>query len=158
MADLKGADIEKAHFAFDTYSGGGILDSTELGRCLRALDLNPSLDRLEKLGVSKKVGEKTFTFDEFLPIYSEVKKEVKDQGCYEDFIECLKLYDKDENGKMLLGELSNSLLALAEKLTDVEVDELFDDCLDEEDDEGQIDYDPFLRRMCGKDPPLQPKK
>lgn len=30
---------------------------------------------------------------------------------------------------------------LGEKLTDVEVDELFEDCLDEEDDEGEILYD-----------------
>lgn len=104
------------------------------------------------------LGEKSLTFEEFLPIYSQLRKEVKDQGCYEDFVECLKLYDKDENGKMLVGELSHSLLALgkwiclqstispkifhsAEKLTDAEVDELFDDCLDEEDDDGQIDYD-----------------
>lgn len=29
---------------------------------------------------------------------------------------------------------------LGEKLTEDEVDELFEDCLDEEDDEGQIPY------------------
>jgi len=43
-----------------------------------------------------------------------VKKE-KDMGCYEDFLECLKLYDKEENGTMLLAELSHSLLALGEQ-------------------------------------------
>jgi Ca2+-binding EF-hand superfamily protein len=55
--------------------------------------------------------EKKFKFDEFLPIFSQVKKE-KDMGCFEDFNECLKLYDKDENGKMLLAELSHTLLSL----------------------------------------------
>lgn len=40
-----------------------------------------------------------------------MKKE-KEQGCYEDFIECLKLYDKREDGKMVLAELSYALLAL----------------------------------------------
>lgn len=34
-----------------------------------------------------------------------------------------------------------TLLFLAEKLTDDEVDELFEDCMDEEDDEGEIYYD-----------------
>lgn len=86
-------------------------------------------------------GGKIFKLDEFLPIYSQLKKQVKDQGCYEDFVECLKLYDKNENGKMLVGELSHSLLSLGEKLTDAEVDELFEDCLDEEDDEGEIPYE-----------------
>lgn len=49
--------------------------------------------------------------DEFLPIYSQSKKD-KEQGCYEDFIECLKLYDKQENGTMLGAELTHILLAL----------------------------------------------
>lgn len=34
---------------------------------------------------------------------------------------------------------------LGEKLTDIEVDELFEDCLDEEDDEGEILYDRKLK-------------
>lgn len=58
------------------------------------------------------LGQKKFKFDELLAIVSELKKEVKDQGCYEDFIECLKLYDKNANGLMLSGELSHSLLTL----------------------------------------------
>lgn len=37
--------------------------------------------------------------------------------------------------------LSNFFAALAEKLTDAEVDELFEDCLDEENDDGEIVYD-----------------
>lgn len=41
----------------------------------------------------------------------KVKKE-KEQGCYEDFLECLKLYDKEENGTMMLAELQHCLLAL----------------------------------------------
>lgn len=100
------------------------------------------------------------TVEELYPIYSALKKEKKDQGCYEDFVECLKLYDKNENGKMLVGELSHSLLSLGqyknieniyfseiltfflgERLTDAQVDEVFEDCLPEEDDEGEIEYD-----------------
>lgn len=99
-----------------------------------------------------------------LPIYSQLKKEIKDQGCYEDFIECLKLYDKDENGRMLVGELHHSLVALGkllwcsntclefnfgflgEKLTDKEVDIVFDDCLDEENSDGEIEYDRKFRK------------
>jgi myosin light chain 6 len=53
----------------------------------------------------------TFQLEEFLPIYSQAKKD-KDQGCYEDFLECLKLYDKSENGLMLGAELTHTLLAL----------------------------------------------
>ena len=51
------------------------------------------------------------TFEEFLPIYSQVKKE-KEVGAFEDFMEGLKVYDKAENGTMLAGELAHILLSL----------------------------------------------
>ena len=53
---------------------------------------------------------KTFNF-QFYPVYKEVKNS-KDTGSFEDFIECLKLYDKLENGTMMLGELEHILLSL----------------------------------------------
>lgn len=49
--------------------------------------------------------------DEFYPIFSQVSKD-KDQGVYEDFIECLKLYDKAEDGHMIGGELTHILMSL----------------------------------------------
>lgn len=66
---------------------------------------------IEKMGGTKKRGEKLLSLEEFLPIYSQIRKD-KEQGCYEDFLECLKLYDKNENGFMLLAELNHALLAL----------------------------------------------
>lgn len=117
---------------------------------MRVLGFNPSLDTLEKIGQAKKKGEKYFTVEELIPLYLQMKKEKKDQGCYEDFVECLKLYDKEENGKMMLAELSHSLLALAEKLTDAQVDELFTDCLPEEDDDGMVEYDSKSLKICNE--------
>lgn len=58
-------------------------------------------------------GEKRFTIEEFIPIYGAIKSD-KDNGVYEDFIECLKLYDKSENGLIQLGELTHALLSLGE--------------------------------------------
>lgn len=51
------------------------------------------------------------TLEEFLPIYSQVKKD-KDVGAYEDFHEGLKVYDKAENGTMMAAELAHVLLSL----------------------------------------------
>lgn len=61
--------------------------------------------------------------DEFLPIFSQCKKD-KDHGGFEDFLECLKLYDKQENGMMLGAELSHTLLALGELLAYVCVEKI----------------------------------
>merc|ERR550534_3133206 len=121
--DLNGKDVERAKFAFDIYDfeGKSRMDMFYLGDCLRGLNLNPTLKMIDKLGGAKKKGEKFIKVEEFYPIYSDVKKS-KETGNFEDFIECLKLYDKMENGTMMLG--------------------------DPEDDDGFIPYEPFLRRVC----------
>jgi len=146
--DLSRNDIEKAEFAFSIYDsdGSGKIDAFDIGDVLRALNTNPTLALVEKMGGKKKRGEQLLTLEEFLPIYGQVKKE-KEQGCYEDFIECLKLYDKNEDGNMLLAELHHTLLALGENLTDEQVTEVFKDCMGEEDEDGNIKYAPFLQKM-----------
>lgn len=107
----------EAEFAFSVYDndGSGKIDAFDIGDVLRALNCNPTLALIEKMGGKKKRGEQLLTIEEFLPIYGQVKKE-KEQGCYEDFLECLKLYDKAEDGTMLLAELHHTLLALGERM------------------------------------------
>lgn len=66
------------------------------------------------------------TIEEFLPIYSQAKKE-KEAGAFEDFMEGLKVYDKAENGTMLAGELAHVLLSLGKpalKPTDFDLSHL----------------------------------
>ncbi|XP_029056413.1 myosin light chain alkali isoform X3 [Osmia bicornis bicornis] len=151
MADLSAREVEKVEFAFSIYDADGSnnIDCMDLGNVLRALNLNPTNATIEKLGGTKKRGEKLMKLDEFLPIYSQCKKD-KEQGCYEDFLECLKLYDKQENGTMLAAELSHTLLALGERLEDNQVEEVLKDCMDAEDEDGFIPYAPFLRRLCDR--------
>merc|ERR1712055_1082951 len=148
-AELTNKDVERAKFAFDIYDfeGKSRMDMFYLGDCLRGLNLNPTLKMIDKLGGAKKKGEKFIKLEEFYPIYSDVKKS-KETGNFEDFIECLKLYDKMENGTVMLGELEHILLSLGEKLEREEVDILIKECCDPEDDDGFIPYEPFLRRVC----------
>lgn len=103
----------EAEFAFSIFDSDGSnnIDAMDLGNVLRALSTNPTNASIEKLGGTKKRGEKVMSLEEFLPIFSQVKKD-KDQGCFEDFLECLKLYDKTENGTMLAAELSHTLMTL----------------------------------------------
>jgi Ca2+-binding EF-hand superfamily protein len=149
MADkLKDQDIDNATFAFGIYDcdGSGKIDAYDIPDVLRALNTNPTLELCEKMGATKKRGEKKLTVEEFLPIFGQVKVQ-KDVGSYEDFMECLKLYDKEENGTMIGAELEHTLKALGEKLSDDEVAELFADCMDPEDEDGNIFYAPFLKKL-----------
>ncbi|XP_037092037.1 myosin light chain 1-like isoform X4 [Pollicipes pollicipes] len=138
-----------AQFAFSIYDfeGKEEVDAYYLGDVLRALNLNPTLEMIEKLGGQKIKKQKKLKLDEFLPIFSQVKKD-KDQGGFEDFMECLKLYDKAENGTMMAAELSHVLLSLGERLSDKEVTQIMAECCDEEDEDGFIPYEPFLKKIC----------
>ncbi|XP_044582837.1 myosin light chain 1 isoform X1 [Cotesia glomerata] len=151
MSSLNPREIERAEFCFSIYDADGtnVIDAVDLGNVLRALNLNPTNASIERLGGTTKRGEKTISVEEFLPIFEQAKND-KDQGGYEDFLECLKLYDKQENGTMLGVELSNMLLTVGEKLEDAQAEEVLGECMDPEDEDGFIPYAPFLRRLCDR--------
>lgn len=117
------------------------MDCFHLGDLLRSLDIVPTQEAVLKAGGTKKVGEKKLALEEFLPIFSQIRKE-KDQGAFEDFSECMKVYDKMENGTMLEAELAHILMSLGEKLNDRECDEIMHDCVvGQPDEDGNIKYD-----------------
>lgn len=56
-------------------------------------------------------GRKRVSFEEFLPIYLSVNSK-REQGSMEDFIEGLKVFDKDGNGFINSAELRHVLTSL----------------------------------------------
>jgi len=148
MGDLSAKDVERAKFAFSIYDfeGKDVVDAFYLGDVLRALGCTPTLKLVEKMGGTKKKNEKQLKVDEFLPIFSQVKKD-KDVGNIDDYMECLKLYDKQGDGKMHLAELNHVLQSLGEKLDKSEAEEILKDCADPEDEDGFFPYAPFLKRL-----------
>lgn len=108
--------------------------------------MRPTNAVVEKNGGSKKRGEKKLTLEEFLPIYSQVKKE-KEQGAHEDFMEGLKVYDKNENGAMMEAELAHILLSLGEKLNDAECEEIMSSVSGPADEDGFIKYEAFIKKL-----------
>uniref|UniRef100_A0A061QHR9 Putative myosin light chain n=1 Tax=Cupiennius salei TaxID=6928 RepID=A0A061QHR9_CUPSA len=148
MADLKSYEVEECRAAFEVYdtTGGGKIDAYYIGSLLRALDVTVTEDTVAKAGGTQKQDEKMIAFEDFLPIYSEVRKS-KDMGQIEDLLEGLKVYDKNENGTMMAAELAHVLLSLGEKLVDKDVDEVFSACCPPEDEDGYIKYETFLRTL-----------
>merc|ERR1712012_625905 len=54
--------------------------------------------------------EKKYTkYDEVVKLVQEALKEPEHTGSYDQYIELCKLYDKNENGTMMLAELENFL-------------------------------------------------
>jgi myosin light chain 6 len=125
--------------------GDGKIDATQIGTVARALGLKPTQAQVTKAAGAeyKKTGEKRLSLEEFLPIYEQLQKE-KEVGTFADFMEGLRVFDKDECGKILVPELRHALLALGERLTVEEADEIVSGI---EDAEGMVNYESFIKKV-----------
>ena len=124
--------------------GDGKIDSNQIGDVLRALNLNPTeLDVKKVVAEVDPSGNKRVSFEEFLPIYLSCRQK-KEQGTMEDFVEGLRVFDKDGNGFINSAELRHVLTSLGEKLTDDEVDALLTGI---EDSQGQVNYEEFVKMV-----------
>lgn len=123
----------------------GKIDGTQIGDVVRAAGLKPTNAMVVKASGQeyKRKGEKRITFEEWLPIYEQLSKE-KEQGTFHDFMEGLKVFDKEECGKILAAELRHILLALGERLNTDQCDEIMKGV---EDGEGQVNYEAFIKKV-----------
>ncbi|CAD5222538.1 unnamed protein product [Bursaphelenchus xylophilus] len=123
----------------------GKIDGTQIGDVVRAAGLKPTNAAVWKAAGQeyKRKGEKRLTFEEWLPIYQQLQGE-KAAGSFADFMEGLKVFDKEECGKILAAELRHILLALGERLSVEEADELLKGV---EDSEGLVNYEAFIKKV-----------
>ena len=105
--------IIEIKFAFDVYDfkGDGKVDGFYIGDLLRACNLNPTLATIDQIGGQKDKGKKIMVLDDFYPVYKQAK-DSKDTGGIHDFVEILKLYDKNEDNTILGNELFRLLTNL----------------------------------------------
>jgi myosin light chain 6 len=150
MASLPQDKIDEAKQVFEVFDKKyeGKVDASCIGDMLRSLNIAVTNAECEKRGQTPKAGTKTISVEEFLAIYSEFfKMPEKTFGTYEDFMEGLKLYDKESNGLLSLGELSQVLVAMAEKLSMEQLEEIMRCTETKEDADGMINYDQFVKKV-----------
>eukprot|EP00055_Hartaetosiga_balthica_P000171 m.135870 g.135870 ORF g.135870 m.135870 type:complete len:152 (-) comp10261_c0_seq1:229-684(-) len=134
-------------FALFDKKGDGNVRVGDLGTVLRALGQNPTEASVTKIQAEldpEGSGEKRINFEEFLPIMERVKDQ-RPAGTEADYIEGLRVFDKDQNGTINAAELRHVLTSLGEKLSDEDVDALLANV--QIDSTGTVNYEEFVRMV-----------
>merc|ERR1711931_276957 len=113
------AEAQDAFIIFDEAYEGADVDAFYLGDILRALGCNVTNAAVATHGGTAALGEKRIAFADFGAILTAVKADTSSTGCKEDYVEGLKVFDKDGSGKVPLPEVKNVLVSLGEKLEQV---------------------------------------
>jgi len=132
------------------WDGKGELDMYYFMDIFYALGLNITKKVCVKFGQMDNYEKKYAKFDEVVKLVQEAVKEPENSGNYHDYIELCKLYDKNENGTMMLAELENFLTNLADEIPKEDTIKLLDELAGVEDEDGFIPYKPFVDKLCGK--------
>ena len=107
----KNQDVEEVKRICDIYDwhGKGVLDMYYFMDIFYAMGMNLTKKTCVKYGQTDDVEKKFLPFDEVVALAQQVVKEPEHTGNYHDFVELCKLYDKNENGTMMLAELETFL-------------------------------------------------
>jgi len=147
MAD---ADAIKKVCEIYDWDGKGQLDMLYLMDVVYALGFNVTKKICVGLGQQEEEKKKFASYDEVVKLVNEAIKAPEASGNYHDYIELCKLYDKNENGTMMLAELENILSNLADEIPKEDTMALLAELADPEDEDGFFPYSPFLDRLTGK--------
>merc|ERR1711936_898580 len=126
------AEVKRICDIYD-WDGKGELDMYYFGDIMYAMGMNIMKSVCVKYGQT-----------------NDTVKEPNNCGTYQDYIELMKLYDKNENGTIMIAELETFLNLLGDEMPKEDVQKLLIELAPKEDEEGFIPYMPFLEKLCGK--------
>jgi Ca2+-binding EF-hand superfamily protein len=150
MADLSASDIEDVREVFDLFDfwdgRDGLVDGFKVGDFLRCCGLNPTQHMVSENGGTNKLGEKQYKFEEILPIFKTCSS-ADEAGTFADFMEAFKTFDREGQGLIHAAELRHVLTSLGERLKDSEVDQIIKLTGTEEDLDGNVKYEEFIKKV-----------
>jgi len=114
-----------------------------LGEAVRALGLNPTEAEIRLLLTDLNRVER-LSMQQFQVIFERLCRQKDSVTPMNEFVDGLRVFDKDGNGLIPATELRHLLTTLGERLTDDEVEQLIHEF---EDKQGMIVYEDFIKAV-----------
>ncbi|KAK7162223.1 hypothetical protein R3I94_004772 [Phoxinus phoxinus] len=137
-------DFKEAFGLFDRV-GDSKVSYNQVADIMRALGQNPTNKDVKKIlgdPTPDDYANKRLDFEAFLPMLQTVDGILK--GTVDDYVEGLRVFDKEGNGTVMGAELRIVLSTLGEKMTEAEIDSLMQG---QEDENGSIHYEAFVKHI-----------
>ncbi|XP_012691903.1 myosin light chain 1, skeletal muscle isoform [Clupea harengus] len=138
-------DYREAFGLFDKV-GDNKVAYNQIADIMRALGQNPT-NKEVKLLLGNPTPEdmiaKRVDFETFLPMLQTVVNN-PNKAVFEDYVEGLRVFDKEGNGTVMGAELRIVLATMGEKMSEMEVDALL---AGQEDENGCVNYEAFVKHI-----------
>lgn len=140
---MSSSKTNKDIFTLFDKKGQGSISKQLFGDYLRAIGYNPTNQLTEQILLQSNAADQ-LTLEAISGMIQENEAELNatTTGKVEDFIKAFQVFDKENSGKVSVGDIRYMLTSLGERLSDEEVDELLKGV--EVDSDGGVDYRKFI--------------
>ncbi|QLG71119.1 hypothetical protein HG535_0B01570 [Zygotorulaspora mrakii] len=140
---MTASKTNKDIFTLFDKKGQSSISRQSFGDYLRAIGYNPTNQQTEKILANANAPDQlSLELIDQLIQSNEKELNATTTGKVDDFIKAFQVFDKENTGKVSVGDIRYMLTSLGEKLSDDEVDELLKGV--EIDSEGGVDYKKFI--------------